>query len=115
MWIVRSCTCCRKAALPNSLVCATALTSSAEDVERNRLCYEDGMSCHVHGHSRKRGSGTILENDSLDLLGEYMGKGAQIADLTNQAMDGSMNLEQVRATGRMYTFLCWCFILIVNV
>lgn len=43
------------------------------------------------------GAGTILENDSLDMLGEYMGKGAEVADLTNQAMDGSMNLEQVHS------------------
>ena len=42
-------------------------------------------------------AGTILKQDSLDLLGEFMGKGDDIAALTNQAMDGSMNLEQVCA------------------
>lgn len=37
---------------------------------------------------------TITVNDSLDLLGEYMGVKEQVEALTNKAMDGSMNLEQ---------------------
>lgn len=39
--------------------------------------------------------GTILKEDSLDLLAAFMGKGDEVAALTNQAMDGTMNLEQV--------------------
>lgn len=37
---------------------------------------------------------TITVNDSLDLLAEFMGVGQQVAEVTNKAMDGSMNLEQ---------------------
>lgn len=37
---------------------------------------------------------TITVNDSLDLLAEFMGVGASVAEVTNKAMDGSMNLEQ---------------------
>ena len=43
------------------------------------------------------GAGTILREDSLDLLAAFMGKGGEVAALTNQAMDGSMNMEQVCA------------------
>ena len=38
-------------------------------------------------------AGTLLKNDSLDLLAEFMGVGEEVAALTHQAMDGSMNLE----------------------
>ena len=38
----------------------------------------------------------MLEQDSLDLLADFMGVGDKVAALTNQAMDGTMNLEDVR-------------------
>jgi len=37
---------------------------------------------------------TVTVNDSLDLLATFMGVGKEVAELTNRAMDGSMNLEQ---------------------
>ncbi|WIA14356.1 hypothetical protein OEZ85_002885 [Tetradesmus obliquus] len=37
---------------------------------------------------------TVTVNDSLDLLAEFMGCGDLVAEVTNKAMDGSMNLEQ---------------------
>ena len=40
-------------------------------------------------------AGTILQQDSLDLLAHFMGKGEQVENLTNQAMDGTMNLATV--------------------
>jgi hypothetical protein len=40
-------------------------------------------------------AGTILKEDSLDLLADFMGVGDKVASLTSQAMDGSMNLEKV--------------------
>jgi hypothetical protein len=40
-------------------------------------------------------TGTVLQEDSLDLLATFMDRGQEVADLTNKAMDGSMNLEKV--------------------
>lgn len=40
-------------------------------------------------------AGTILQQDSLDLLAEFMGRGEEVENLTNQAMDGTMNLSTV--------------------
>mmetsp|Transcript_25433 Transcript_25433/g.55213 ORF Transcript_25433/g.55213 Transcript_25433/m.55213 type:complete len:677 (-) Transcript_25433:1350-3380(-) len=37
---------------------------------------------------------TVTVNDSLDLLGEFMGCKEEVEELTNQAMDGAMNLGQ---------------------
>lgn len=35
---------------------------------------------------------TITVNDSLDLLAEFMGVAKEVAALTSQAMDGTINL-----------------------
>lgn len=42
-------------------------------------------------------TGTIVKEDSLDLLADFMGVGDKVASLTSQAMDGTMNLEMVSA------------------
>eukprot|EP01026_Neomeris_dumetosa_P006167 TRINITY_DN1194_c0_g1_i4.p1 TRINITY_DN1194_c0_g1~~TRINITY_DN1194_c0_g1_i4.p1 ORF type:complete len:652 (+),score=126.25 TRINITY_DN1194_c0_g1_i4:73-2028(+) len=36
---------------------------------------------------------TITNSDALDMLADYMGAGEEVSRLTDQAMDGSMNLE----------------------
>ena len=53
--------------------------------------------------------GTILQQDSLDLLAQFMGKGDDVAALTTQAMDGSMNIEQVCAAAlALFIFVTSC-------